>query len=162
MQKLPSNFLLNFIQVPLDFKDNFKNDIYIALRNIGGVSVAPSGKLFTSKTVYQQCIDSSLRHPFTKNSFVISVRTPQRIIDYFRPDVLFERQGKSFYGLKRHPGAPRFGHIDLSENFDRTGIAIVHNSGWIEDPNTMLRVPTIETDLLLAVEGPNPPDKISF
>jgi len=73
------------------------------------------------------------------------------------------KEGKEmYYGLLRHPDALRYAHIDLSTTGDSMGLAIVHISEMIEDPNTLLKIPKIETDVLLSMIAPKSPDRISF
>jgi hypothetical protein len=166
MSELPLKFVDNFISVPKDFKQNFRDDIYGALRNIGGVSISPSGKLFSSKFAWQKCISSDIQHPFTKETFTISLKTQQHLSDYFKPDILFNEtieEGRKVYrGLKRHPEALRYAHLDYATTGDTLGLAIVHISEMIEDPNTLLRIPKIETDIVLSIIAPKNPDRISF
>jgi len=166
MVKLPAKFIDNFVAVPMDFKQNFIDDVYGALRNIAGVSISPSGKLFSSKYAWQKCISSEIRHPFTKETFTISLKTTQHLIDYFLPELMFNKvieSGKASYkGLIRHPEALRYVHLDYATTHDTLGLAIVHIAEMIEDPNTMLRIPKLETDIVLSVMAPKSPDRISF
>jgi hypothetical protein len=163
MSLLPSGFKENFVEVPVDFIRLFRDDIYSSLRNIGGVAVASTGKLFTSESVWFNNVVSGLRHPFTKDSFIVSVKGKEHIIDYFLPNLLFEKMsGGEYFGLKRHPESLRYAHVDYSKNTCRTGISIVHISHYIEDSNTLVKVPYIEIDFILAIEPPKKPDSISF
>jgi hypothetical protein len=160
---LPNKFQDNFLPVPTDFLPSFKEDVFTSLRNLGGVATAPIGRLFSSHVVWSKNLSLDLQHPFTKPLFTVSVKGTDHVMTYFKPEVLFEKEGGGkFFGLKRHPSALRYAHFDYSTTSCRTGISVVHISHYIEDNNTYLRVPVIETDFNLAIEAPKPPDKISF
>lgn len=157
MKKLPERFRNNFVEVPREFRKNFEDDVYGALRNIAGEAVSPAGKLYSSRASWMACVDPSLRHPFTKQIISVGLRGNTRIESFFIPEVLFEN-GR----MKRHPWAKRYFHIDQSTTTDRTGIACVHIAEWITDPNTLLTVPVVEVDFALAVQPPKAPDKLSI
>lgn len=162
LHALPTLFQRNFVEVPTDFRKNFDTDIYQALRNIAGEAVAPSGKLFTSKVIWTQNINPVLVHPFTKDSISVSIKTHHTVNDFFVASTLFEVKDGKVGALLRHPNARRYLHIDQSTSHDATGLAMVHISEFVKDPNTLLSVPKVEVDFVLQIIAPKAPDKISI
>lgn len=167
IERLPGRFADNFVFPPIDFRNNFENDIYTALNNIAGVTVVKSGRLFSSKSVWKSNLDPSLKHPFTRESIELSVLGTDSIMDFFLPEVLFE-EVKDVYGnfirwkLKRDSFRPRFVHVDQSTSKDSTALAITHPATFIEDPDTLLRVPVIELDMALVIKPQKNGRKVSI
>jgi hypothetical protein len=167
LDKVPNKFSSNFLFIPVDFKKSFENDIYGALNNISGVTIVRSGKLFSSKAVWRSNIDPELKHPFTRQVVELSVTGMDSLMNFFIPSVLFTEvkdDKKNFikWKLKRHPGAKRFVHIDQSTSKDSTGLGITHLSGYVEDEDTLLRVPIVELDLALKIIPTKSGKKISI
>lgn len=167
IERLPSKFINNFVFPPVDFRNNFENDIYTALNNISGVTIVKSGRLFSSKAIWNSNIDYTLRHPFTRETIELSVLGTDSIMDFFLPEVLFqeiadERGNFVRWKLRRDPYRPRFVHIDQSTSKDSTAIAITHPSCLVEDPDTLLRVPVVELDLALVITPQKNGRKVSI
>lgn len=144
-------------EVPTDFRPSFETDLYKALRNIAGISIAPVGKLFTSRMLWNRAIASDLFHPFTKATVTIGLQTPEDLASYFSIDRVFGTSAPL-----RHPSAPRFLHIDMSTTTCDTGIACVHQAGFETNEALGVMTPRIEVDFMLAVHPPKAPDRIAF
>lgn len=140
-----------FVQVPTDFKKQYEDNIFVALQDISGLSVAPSGRLFSSKPLYQQACDTVYEHPFTKSEIVISTHDSVAIKDYLKP-------GYRPYARDKR----RFIHIDQSTTNDSTGFASSYVDRYVKNENTGLWEPVIVTDILLRINPPRPPRKISI
>ena len=69
VNELPEDIKSNFIAIPVDFKRSFETNIISALQDIAGESVAPKGKLFTSRMHYRKAIITEIEHPFTKECY---------------------------------------------------------------------------------------------
>lgn len=164
MMALTDDLRLMVLKVPIDFKKSFDTNLVSALKNIGGISSAPAGKLFTNRKAYNICLKKapSLEHPFKKNSFVISNMGDEKVETYFLEDILFEKDEYGDSTLIRHPGQPRFVHIDQSAATDCTGFGIVHLAEWEVDEETGYMLPHLELDLALQVIPPNQPDRLSI
>lgn len=162
MSKLPKRFVDNFTSVPMDFKPRFLEDTYGALQNLAGVAVVVSGKLFSSKTTWKMNINNEIKHPFTRAEFPITLRGPEQVIDYFVVDSLFKEISPGKWKLRRSPNAKRFVHIDQSLTKDSAGIAIAHIEKFIVDPNTLLKTPVVEIDLMIRILAPKKPEEISI
>lgn len=147
--------------IPNDFRRQFDSDVWSALKNIAGVSIAPAGKLFSSRSAWQQCISNLLSHPFTKPVITISLREAGEIIDFLMEDQFFSTLEGAPYPA-RHPAAARYIHIDQSETNDPTGIGMVHRGGSIVDNDTGIASPIVEMDFVLRIMPPKKPDRISL
>ena len=150
VKELPQDIRRLVDEVPVDRKDDYERDIYLALRDISGVSVYAQGKLFQDKHVFDQCIDSSIPVLFSKNEFSIETNndSPTNCIQYY-----LER---SFVD----PDRPRFIHIDLGLTNDATGIACCYKSG--ETVADGVRTPIYTFDFSLRIVPPPLPRKISI
>lgn len=143
-------------RIPVDFRKSFDGDLFTALKNIAGVSIAPMGKLFSSRAVWRRALREEIPNPFTKETISISLNGPEQVLDYFRADLLFDSEGQ----MRRHPYSPRYLRVDQSKNYDDTGIACVHRAGW--DTSTGLRLPVVECDFVMRIKPPPKPDRIAF
>ena len=149
IKALPEFKQEDFISVPVDLKSGFETNIIKSLQDIGGVSVAPTGRLFTSKPVYQANCKDYLRHPFMSDVITISTGDNIKIQDYLRSDFQFQ-----------FPNRPRYMHIDQSLVSDSTGIASVYIKEIIEVDN--LKKSILGVDFMLRIDPPKPPKKIAI
>lgn len=140
-----------FTWVPEDFRKQYEDDIIQALQDLSGYSVAPSGRLFSSKPAYKEAIDTDVKSPFTKDIIMLSIQDKMTIDDYVK---------KNYVPLFRNK--PRYIHIDQSLAHDRTGFASCFLHHWEKDESTGLYVPHYVFDILLSVVPPKPPRKISI
>lgn len=153
LSKVPEAYKDYFQKIPTDFRDRFEDDLIRSLQDIGGVSVAPTGRLFTNKPVFRKVIEigenDGLKHPFYKSEFEISTGTDKRIEDYLRKGFIFQNRDK-----------PRFLHIDQSTTTDSTGIAMCHIDKIEEDGD--VSKPYVKVDFMLRINPPDPPKEISI
>lgn len=148
-----------FVEVPVDFRSDFEQDVRGALKDIAGSSVKRIGKLFTSRPTYlAACSRAPLKHPFTSETVCVSREGTSGLVSRFLPDVLFDPDTKMF---RRHPYAHRYVHVDSSETECPTGITMCHQAGVKEDPISRMSLPVIEMDFVLRIVPPEKPDKIS-
>lgn len=157
--KLPEYVKAFIMPIPVDFLPDFKRDIFGALMNFGGYSVAPTGKLFSNNAIWQSSIDEDLKHPFSRETFSITIQEKETMDFYFVPEVLFDLQRGEF---KRHPYEKRYVHIDQSFSKDHTGVAMVHPAGFLDDEKTGLSLPKIELDFVVEIRNTKAPNKISL
>ena len=149
IHKLPNHLQDKFLRVPEDLRSGFETNIMRSLMDMGGVSVASTGKLFNSVAVYNACIDDRFHHPFISDSITISTGDSIEIKDFLRTNLRF-----------RHPDRPRFLHIDQSYRTDDTGIACVYIEDVIEEDG--VKKPVFGVDFILQINPPNPPKKIAI
>lgn len=151
IKKLPPHLQDKFLRVPIDLKAGFEANLIRSLQDLGGVSTGTQGKLFNSPTVFNDCIDSELHHPFISNEIVISTGDNLEIKDYLREDFRLKDRDK-----------PRFIHIDQSYRTDSTGISCVYVSDLMKDDTTGSLKPIFSTDFMLRINPPKPPRKIAI
>lgn len=149
IKKLPEHQQAKFLRVPEDLRPGFETNIMRSLQDMGGVSIASTGKLFNSVAVYNACIKENFHHPFVADSITISTGDTIEIKDYLRSD----------FRLK-HPERPRFIHIDQSFRTDDTGISCVYIDEVLEEDG--VKKPVFGVDFMLQINPPNPPKKIAI
>lgn len=136
--------------VPIDRKEEYERDIYLALRDISGISVYAQGKLFQDKHVFSQCIDSSLPKIFSRNEFTVETNnnSPTNCIQYYLDRPFLD------------PQKPRYIHIDLGLTNDATGISCCYKAG--ETIADGVRTPVFVYDFSLRLVPPPLPRRISI
>jgi len=161
---------LQIIEVPVDYRKDFENDIDGSLRDIAGIateSVSPyfqrSMKIFES--IYEDLpVATDVDEVVDGGLFRIHWG---RIAEQYTRTLPggFEEQA---WRPLRHPGAARYAHVDPSLTGDATGVVIAHISGWTEvvrkgdDGEEYNEIaPVIETDFEVRVVPP-PGDEIDF
>ncbi len=138
-----------FMEVPKELKDSFETNIIQALQDLGGVSVAPMGKLFTAGDIYKKSCTDQLTHPFVSESIVISTGDTIRVRDYIRSDYKFVDKFR-----------PRYLHIDQSAVTDSTGISCVHVGNLLEVDG--VKKPMIVVDFMIQINPPRPPKRLAI
>lgn len=146
-------------EVPVDFRASFDTNLYKALRNIAGVSIAPVGKLWSSRMLWNSAVSHGLSHPFTSETVTLSIKGSEKMAQFFKFDQFFDTDTRM---LVRHPHAPRYLHVDQSKNTCRTGIACVHQAGTRVNPDIGTPMSILEVDFVIAIDPPRAPDKIAF
>jgi hypothetical protein len=118
------------IDVPVEYKNNFVQDIHIALRDLAGKSTQATHKFITSA----EKVNDSLGRENPIKQLVISLdffNIQDRLIDYVDFTKIIPSSN------------PRFIHIDLGIKYDKTGIACTRLDGIVKldtiDPITLDR-----------------------
>lgn len=112
-------------QVPMEFYDNFEEDIETAVRDILGLRTRSKLKFMTRGQAMKQT-RSWMEHPFSRRLITISTEDDRRIEDFWIPEKVWLTKD-----------LPRFIHIDQSVTTDRTGMASsVILAEDLEKPNT--------------------------
>jgi len=102
-------------------REEFKKDIYNALRDMAGVSTVSSFKYIPSVELISKALTAS--NWFDKEEIQLDlIDNTDKLINYINRDKLNNRL---------NPTVPRFIHNDFSINGDRTGIAIAHLAGFV-------------------------------
>lgn len=151
MKDVPPTLQYLFTWVPEDFRDKYDNNVVQSLQDISGISVAPSGRLFNSRIKYREACETTLEHPFSKPEIILSTNDSLRIFDYIK---------KGYRPFKKDK--PRYLHFDQSTTNDSTGIGSSYLDSYMVDPRTGISKPVVATDLLIRVNPPKPPNKISI
>lgn len=152
IKELPVQAREKFIAVPIDFKRSFDENVIQALQDIAGYSVAPMGRLFSSRPTYQKaCENNPLTHPFTKDEIVISTGDSLKVHNYLR---------KEWRPFRRD--AKRYIHIDQSYANDSTGFASCYRDGFVTDEVTGVKKPVVAIEMQLRINPPKAPAQISI
>ena len=150
--KLPSNIdSSRIINIPIEYRDDFEKDIYNSLRDIAGVSVGSTFRLFKSKEVIIK-------------QAVVTNPVNQEIIrlDFYNPeDTILDKMNIDYLRNPIDKHIPRFVHIDLALTKDRVGIAATYVKEYREvvrrNPVTMemikYREPVTITEFVIYIEA---------
>ena len=109
------------LEVPFNFKDNFKLDINTALMDLAGISVVGAVSFF-NYDMFSQCYIKGYKNPFVTDILTIGIKDDLKISDFFELDKIPD-------AIKY---MPQFIHIDGSLTGDKTGISSVGVSGLKE------------------------------
>ena len=72
IQLLPARIKTLVDQIPVDFLPGFQTGLIASIQDIAGYSVAPQGRLFSSRVVFNSCIEESLTEYFHRVELVVS------------------------------------------------------------------------------------------
>lgn len=136
--------------IPIEFKDKFEQNLLQSIMDIAGKSVAPSGRLFSSKKIWNACISNNIPQVFTKNELSITTEddSERNTLQYYLKDKFID------------PHLSHYIHIDQSYAHDATGFAMCHRGDCVSKNGSLM--PTIIIDCALRINPPAPPKKISI
>ena len=103
------------IKVPYEYRDNFENDIYIAIRDLAGISTRSMYRFFTN--VSKLVPSFFAPNWFSKDIIKVSFFGQDQVIDYI---------DQNKFAMRRCGSKPVFIHIDLGYASDLTGISGCH------------------------------------
>lgn len=113
------------LEVPTSLKREFEHDINVSLRQLGGITSAPSYLLFDNPLILLKGWDKSRESVFVEDELFIGIQPKNRhsIKSFLKPQSLLRDAG--FAIVPRHyPGIPRAIHIDLAVTKDSAGICM--------------------------------------
>jgi hypothetical protein len=150
--------------VPEDYLEAFKRNCKTALQSISGISAGGSNRLFASTIDVEYAITEAERvgavNPSIQGADYVALSDEDNMQawNYLEHKRFLVMQHSRISPL-RHPGAPRFGHLDLATS-SVAGLAICHVAGservsGVVDTNTgvvfdELRL-IVEFDFILAI-----------
>lgn len=135
------------VDVPVDFKADFKKDVDGALMDIAGISASSSLKYLSVETMMETMLPD--KNPFTTEILNIGTKDKLRIQDFFLPNLIKEKQFSK----------PIYIHIDMSQSGDKTGIAAIAIEGAKRiDENDPDAQPELYYKMLFGVDIKNPTD----
>ena len=151
ISKLSQEYRLLIDEVPIDFRNIYENNIIQGLQDFSGMSVSSTGKLFSSRSTFESCIDESIKPLFTKSEFTVETNNDEsyNCIQYYLNGVDFP-----------HKECPRYMHIDIGVANDAYGIACCYKYG-----NKIIdgvEVPEYFYDFSLRIVPPAPPKRVSI
>jgi len=139
------------IEVPVEYEEDFKQDIVHACRDIAGRSVAGTrrNKLFKSDIFVKECMTSEMINLFKRDTIEIGLKDDIDLMWFFdQGAVKFERT------------KPRYIHMDFGVTGDAMVLACSLVSDWEErnvilpDKTTgMKRVPIVATEWILRLKA---------
>lgn len=138
-------------EVPIDFYPNYVNNVSQALQDFSGMSVASTGRLFSSRSVFESCVDENIKPLFSKDEFIIETCNddPSNCIQYYLNGIEFP-----------HKECPRYLHIDIGVSNDAYGIACCYKNGSkLVDG---VEAPEFYYDFVLRIVPPAPPKRVSI
>lgn len=138
-----------FIEVPMNFINEFEGNIIQSLQDIAGVPVASTGKLFSNRDSYAKALTDE-ESPFIQDQIVISTAAKTTIQDYFKPD-----------WRPKDTNKPRFLHFDQSTSGDSTGVAQCYVDEITYDEYGLPKL-NIKFDWMIRINPPKPPHKIDL
>ena len=142
------------LEIPADYKPNFRADYDIALRDIAGISVVGAMGFITQEMITPNISDER-KNPFFMDYYEIGVQDSQTLERYFHAEVVPNE-------LKR---LPMYIHIDFAEVSDHIGIAGVVRDGDknVVDPLTEKKItmPFFKEIFQVAIGAPRG-DRMSF
>ncbi|MHA1592384.1 MAG: hypothetical protein ACTSUP_07935 [Candidatus Heimdallarchaeaceae archaeon] len=149
------------IEIPVEYRESFIQDINGSLRDLAGVSVTDirASKLFSSEQIIDDCYDHNKENPVSRSTILMGLKDKidlTRFIDFTK--------------IRVPKNYPRFLHCDIafSGDGDALGLGMSVVSGWMRinkqlaDGNIEERkVPVVETDFALRLRG-RPGDQIDL
>lgn len=146
INSLPAHVRSVLTDVPSNFYKNYKQNLIKALQDMSGIAVAPIGKLFTARTVYNLALRDGPQ-PFTKETIELSTATTTTVMDYLNKEFEWKNKEK-----------PRFIHVDQSVQTDKTGLAVAYIDKWVMDEGQLK--PEIVVECMLSVRPPQRPAQL--
>ena len=152
----------DIIKVPEEYREDFKDDLDEAIKDLAGISVAAIAPYIHRKEKIQEAIDGRV-HPFTSEVFEYG-QSAGFIWDIFTKKTVRRLPG-GFQEPVRvpilNPEKPRFLHIDPSLSGDSLGMAMGHIDRWTEVVRRDFEgkeyndiAPHITIDFMLSVKPP--------
>lgn len=143
------------VEVPVDFKRRFEEDLTSSLRDLAGVSVVTVTNFIQNRETIFKAIDKKRSHPFSAEDW--DPTTPGK----FLWDKLVKKGPDGEMSPLHFPDAIRYIHIDPSISGDATGLAMGCVSGFRkvtrEDTDGKKfeeDAPTIWVDLVMRIVPP--------
>jgi len=116
---------VDIIDVPIDIKVFFDNDLPRALKNLAGVPSGGTNKLITNKELIEDIFTPNLKNMYSYIEAPAEM-PPESLIWELIKDDFFVKLGNGKYQFYNHPQAERYIGIDQSYRTDVTGISMIH------------------------------------
>lgn len=148
------------IEVPVDFRRSFEEDVEQALRDIAGVATYGVSSLIKDRQSVFDCVRKNLVNPFPDGKIELSLDDDRSLEDYLDLKSIC-RVRESRHVPRFNPRSPRFIHADLSYNGDCLGLAMGHIGSYsrVEIPKgdgtyAYEQYPVIWIDMMVRVWPP--------
>lgn len=150
INKIPAEMRNQIVEVPMDYRKDFSQNLLQSIQDIAGMTVAGQGKLFNNKELFDKCIYTPEEPAFLKDTFTISTKLETRPQDYINPRWNPEQ-----------PDKLRFMHIDQGIASDHYGISSCFIDHIDINPDETLSV-HVKFDFILNIVPPRPPAKVDI
>lgn len=149
--------------VPERFRTRFMLDLPSAIRDILGRPTRGLDHFFPDPSIFQACLERSVprEHPFSVETPEIGLKFERMLEEYLVKDrlVRMTSEADKRYAPIYHPQVGRYIHVDLSKNWDYTGIGCgccpgVRRVERIDDDGVIhkLSAPLLHVDFVLQVK----------
>lgn len=151
ISRLSQEYRLLIDEVPMDFFNIYSSNIIQGLQDFSGLSVASTGKLFSSRSTFEACIDNEIPNLFTKTEFTVETgnNDVSNSIQYYLSGIEFP-----------HKECPRYLHIDIGVSNDAYGLACCYKNGSITVDG--VETPNYYYDFVLRIVPPPAPKRVSI
>jgi len=122
--ELPNYSPEDIIQVPIDVKSLFVNDIQKSTKDYAGWPAGGNNKLIEEPAIIEEMFVDNLINIETY-IFAPADKSPERLIWDQIKDIFFVLIDKKYY-FYRYSNLPRYLHFDLSETGDLTAVSACH------------------------------------
>lgn len=116
-KELRDTFGYRIIDVPVEYKRSFENNMETALNDIAGIATEAGEKFMVLSNV--DAVMGTIQNAFTIDLIKIGLKSPFSLQDFFLLDRVKDKIGKKIHI-----------HLDLSKSGDMTGIGIVAPSTY--------------------------------
>ncbi len=120
------------LHVPVTHYRAFLDDIHGSMRVIADEPTGSFTPFFSRREIVEGMFDPALAFPFTGQKVPCYEGTTFKLQSVFGHEMVTNVHLGKHLPL-RHPSAPRYIHLDLSQTQDCTGMAMVHPSGHYVD-----------------------------
>jgi len=149
------------IDVPLELRKSFDEDLDQALRDMAGVATFNVSPLIRDRASVHEAVSENMRHPFSRTEIICDIDDDSLIEESFIAKRVVRVVG-SKHVPRLNPKCPRFIHVDIGLTDDALGIAMGHVAGSVKveriDAEGLVSTvsnPFIIIDLMLRVRAPN-------
>jgi len=156
------------VEIPVDYRKEFEDDIVTALRDIAGVAVPKITLYFTNRKSIIKSAMGRNESVLINGGWIWPCVADQVPLDWTK---LVKKHTKniggellSFEGPITNPGTPRHIHLDLSSAHCLTGFTMAHTVRWVDRPYVdgqsgdgvvrTMRVPLIYVDAIFGIAAP--------
>jgi len=145
---------MRVIDVPVEYKHDFKWDLVVALRDLAGITVRDPRryKFISAERFIRACMDDAKQDPMSMESMPIGLQDEEGLINFI-----------DLSKIRIDVRTPRAIHVDIAFSQDALGFACSTIAGWkdvdVEMPDgtySKQQMPVVETDFcfrLVAQEG---------
>lgn len=154
------------VEIPMDYIQEFKRDVVLALRDIAGVSVPPQSLYFTNRVPLIKAAKGRNESVIGRGEWIWTCVQNEVPFNWSimtkRHQVQIDTKVSAFEGPIIQPETPRHIHVDLSTTECLTGFTMAHVHRYVEVPYKdgatgqmrVVRKPLFYVDAVFGVKAP--------